>query len=68
MSSFLSTLGELREASFLDKGAIVERLSQGGHPSVGRSSRRSWKIGSISATTIKRFSSSRSTEGDLPSS
>jgi urea transport system permease protein len=33
-ATFLSTLGELREASFPDKEAIVERLSQGGHPSV----------------------------------
>jgi len=33
-ASFLATLGELREASYSDKAAIVERLSQGGHPSV----------------------------------
>jgi urea transport system permease protein len=33
-ASFLSTLGELREASYSDKAAIVERLGQGGHPSV----------------------------------
>src|SRR6266852_1968209 len=33
-SSFLSTLGELREATYSDKASIVERLSQGGHPSV----------------------------------
>ena len=33
-ATFLSTLGELREASFPDKEAIVERLSQSGHPSV----------------------------------
>ena len=33
-ATFLSTLGELREASFPDKEAIVERLSQTGHPSV----------------------------------
>src|ERR1035441_1661306 len=33
-ASFLSTLGELREAMYSDKGHIVERLSQGGHPSV----------------------------------
>src|SRR6266404_5355886 len=31
---FLSTLGELREATYSDKATIVERLSQGGHPSV----------------------------------
>src|SRR5579863_9845039 len=31
---FLSTLGELREASYTDKAAIAERLSQTGHPSV----------------------------------
>src|SRR5438552_2678355 len=31
---FLSTLGELREATYSDKASIVERLSQGGHPSV----------------------------------
>jgi urea transport system permease protein len=30
---FLATLGELREASFLDKEAIVGRLVEGGHPS-----------------------------------
>jgi len=33
-SSFLSILGELREASFPDKVSIVDRLSQTGHPSV----------------------------------
>src|SRR6266853_1355170 len=33
-TSFLSTLGELREATYSDKTSIVERLSQGGHPSV----------------------------------
>jgi urea transport system permease protein len=32
--TFLSTLGELREATYSDKASIVERLSQGGHPSV----------------------------------
>jgi len=32
--TFLSTLGELREASYADKASIVERLSQGGHPSI----------------------------------
>ncbi len=33
-ASFLSTLGELREASYSDKASIVERLSQSAHPSV----------------------------------
>jgi urea transport system permease protein len=33
-ATFLSTLGELREASYTDKAAIAERLSQTGHPSV----------------------------------
>jgi urea transport system permease protein len=33
-ATFLSTLGELREASYSDKASIVERLSQGGHASV----------------------------------
>ena len=33
-ASFLSTLGELREASYSDKATIAERLSQSGHPSV----------------------------------
>jgi urea transport system permease protein len=33
-ASFLSTLGELRDATYSDKAAIVKRLSQGGHPSV----------------------------------
>jgi urea transport system permease protein len=33
-AAFLSTLGELREASYSDKATIAERLSQGGHPSV----------------------------------
>jgi urea transport system permease protein len=33
-SIFLSTLGELREASYSDKAGIVERLSQSGHPSI----------------------------------
>ncbi len=32
-TSFLSTLGELREASFPDKETIIGRLTQGGHPS-----------------------------------
>ncbi len=33
-ASFLSTLGDLREATYSDKEAIVERLSQSNHPSV----------------------------------
>ena len=33
-ATFLSTLDELREADYSAKEAIVERLSQGGHPSV----------------------------------
>ena len=33
-ASFLSTLGELREAAYSDKASIVERLGQTGHPSV----------------------------------
>jgi hypothetical protein len=33
-SNFLSILGELREASYPDKEAIVERLSQTNHPSI----------------------------------
>jgi len=33
-ASFLSTLGELREAGYSDKAAIAERLSQTGHSSV----------------------------------
>ncbi len=33
-ASFLSMLGELREATYADKANIVERLSQTGHPSV----------------------------------
>ncbi len=33
-ASFLSTLGELREASYADKATIAERLGQSGHPSV----------------------------------
>src|SRR3954471_17782908 len=32
--SFVATLGELREAGYSDKATIVERLSQGSHPSV----------------------------------
>jgi urea transport system permease protein len=35
-ASFLSMLGELREASYSDKANIVERLSQTGHPSVSQ--------------------------------
>ncbi len=33
-ANFLSTLGELREATYSDKASIAERLSQTGHPSV----------------------------------
>jgi urea transport system permease protein len=33
-ASFLSILGELRDASYSDKANIAERLSQTGHPSV----------------------------------
>jgi len=33
-AAFLSSLNELREASYSDKAAIIEKLSQGGHPSV----------------------------------
>ena len=33
-AAFLATIGELREATFADKQAIVERLSQGGHRNV----------------------------------
>ena len=32
-ASFLSTLGELREATYSDKATIVERLGKTGHPS-----------------------------------
>src|SRR5262245_58786966 len=32
--TFLATLGELREASYSDKAAIVDRLSQTGHSSL----------------------------------
>src|SRR5665213_711300 len=33
-TTFLSTLGELREASYADKASIAERLSETGHSSV----------------------------------
>ena len=33
-AAFLAALGELREAAFTDKEAIVEKLSKAGHPSV----------------------------------
>ncbi|HEY4363548.1 MAG TPA: urea ABC transporter permease subunit UrtB [Bryobacteraceae bacterium] len=33
-AAFVSTLGELREATYSDKAGIVDRLSQSGHPSV----------------------------------
>ncbi|HEY2843507.1 MAG TPA: urea ABC transporter permease subunit UrtB [Bryobacteraceae bacterium] len=33
-ATFVSTLGELREASYADKATIVERLGQAAHPSV----------------------------------
>jgi len=33
-ASFLSTLGELREATYSEKASIAERLSETGHPSV----------------------------------
>ena len=33
-AAFLSSLGDLREAAFTDKEAIVERLSKTGHPSI----------------------------------
>src|SRR5580704_17475131 len=33
-AAFLATLGEMLEASYSDKAAIAERLSQTGHPSV----------------------------------
>ena len=33
-TAFLSTLGELRDASFPDKEEIIDHLSQSGHPSV----------------------------------
>ncbi|HEY1759112.1 MAG TPA: urea ABC transporter permease subunit UrtB [Bryobacteraceae bacterium] len=33
-TTFLSILGEMREASYSDKATIAERLSQTGHPSV----------------------------------
>src|ERR1700722_6505167 len=33
-ATFLSTLGEMREASYSDKATIAERLSQTGHSSV----------------------------------
>ncbi|MDP9053559.1 MAG: urea ABC transporter permease subunit UrtB [Acidobacteriota bacterium] len=33
-ASFLSTLGELREATYSDKETIVERIGQSGHPGV----------------------------------
>ncbi len=33
-ASFLETLGELRTATYADKGSIVEKLAQSGHPNV----------------------------------
>ena len=33
-ATFLSTLGDLRDASFADKDMIVDRLAQSGHPNV----------------------------------
>src|SRR4051812_18430169 len=33
-ATFLATLGELRDAAFTDKEAIVERLSKTGHTSI----------------------------------
>jgi hypothetical protein len=33
-TTFLATLGELRDATFDDKDKIVERLAESGHPSV----------------------------------
>src|SRR5579883_1638597 len=33
-TTFLSTLGELRESSYSDKAAIAEKLSKSGHPNV----------------------------------
>jgi len=33
-TTFLSTLGDLREAAFVDKEAIIEKLSQSGHSSI----------------------------------
>src|SRR6266700_2902841 len=33
-ATFLATLGELREATYSEKATIVDRLSQGRHPSV----------------------------------
>src|ERR1700691_2714419 len=33
-TSFLATLGQLRDASFDDKEAVIDRLSQSGHPNV----------------------------------
>ena len=37
-TTFLATLGELRDATFDDKDKIVERLAESGHPNVGRRS------------------------------
>jgi urea transport system permease protein len=34
-ATFLATLGELRDATFADKDAIVDKLAQSGHPNVG---------------------------------
>jgi hypothetical protein len=45
--------GELREASFPHKEAIIDRLSQTGHPVFAPSSRRSWKIACFSGTIIR---------------
>src|SRR5260370_324104 len=33
-ATFLATLGELRDASFADKDAIIDRLSDSGHPNI----------------------------------
>ena len=33
-ATFVATLGELRDASFADKDAIVQKLAQSGHPNV----------------------------------
>ncbi|HLQ79170.1 MAG TPA: urea ABC transporter permease subunit UrtB [Terriglobia bacterium] len=65
-AGFLSTLGELREASFPDKEGIVDRLSQSGHPSVRSVLTAFMEDRLVYRNDDQRIFIVKSTEGDPP--
>ena len=63
---FLASLGELREASFVDKEAIAERMITAGHPRVRAALTALLEDRLYSRTADNKIFIVKTTEGDLP--